>query len=264
MAKGWNGIEHRIDLDLKDAQLRPWVFRCPKENCYYAVSADTEEAAAEKRDAHKCPYQGGITHIGGSITVTLVEDMWEKADRAFADFLEEGMSPDLAKQRGGIVRGMCEMIAIWMPPHFTTGNEVGKELQKRRAMFEAGEQYETAGLHGRRFEPPPLKGRVNTGKIAEGDRVIHTRTRQLGNVVAITADGISVKYDDAKSFGTGLSVNDLEMYKEPKAASARVTALTPEAINGIKFAVASGAFTVSQIASTYGLTDAEVTAVNNS
>lgn len=154
MAKGWRGVEER-NLISPDGIKHPWLFRCPKPNCYYAVSAASQEEAVRHESDHKCPYQGGVTHVGWGVTVTLVEDMWHKADAAYLRITEEDISEVELAQRKGTVRGMCEMIAIFMVPHFKTGNEVGRELMKRAAAHQAGEDYETPGLGGRRYEPPP-------------------------------------------------------------------------------------------------------------
>lgn len=154
MTKGWRGVEER-NLVSTDGQKHPWVFRCPKPNCYYAVSAQSEEEARTQEREHQCPYQGGVTHFGWGVTVTLVEDMWHKADAAYLRITEENLSAEELAKRKGVVRGMCDMIAIFMVPHFKTADEVGRELLKRAAAHQAGEEYETPGLGGRRYEPPP-------------------------------------------------------------------------------------------------------------
>lgn len=157
MTKGWRGVELR-EVTSKDIELHPWIFRCPKTNCYKAVACDTEEQALAVEADHDCPNQGGITKIKGSVTLTLVEDMWAKADKVYATIHNPELSQHEVEKVRERIRGICEMIAIFMPPHFTDVAGIGKELMKRKAHADAGEPYETPGLLGRRYEmPPPLR-----------------------------------------------------------------------------------------------------------
>jgi hypothetical protein len=56
----------------------------------------------------------------------------------------------------GKARGIAEMIAIFMNPHFTDANEVAREAKRRAdARARLDESYETAGLGQRRYEHPP-------------------------------------------------------------------------------------------------------------
>lgn len=269
MAKGWKGVEEvprRLDG-------REWVFGCPKPNCYYAVSFHSEDDARKAEAEHPCPYQGGITKIAGSVTLLVIEDMWNIADKQLAKLENE---PSDANR--GMLNGMCVMLALWMRPHFSTAAEVGKELTKRRGYAKAGEEYTTPGLGNRRYEMPKLKD-VPLPTIAEGDRVIDVRTKHTGTVKRIhETDGITVEFDRkfGGGFGTNLTLADLDKYYEepiPRgmphtgagstkaAAASKAKTFTAEELAGMKFAHESGAFTLEQIAATYGATIGQVKTV---
>lgn len=254
--KGWKGVQHRPDLATPDQQAHPWLFQCPQPNCYYAVSGRTEESVREQEAKHKCPYQGGLTKIAGSITVTLVEDMWAKADLAYAAMSEDGITSDEAKRRQGVVRGMCEMIAIFMPPHFRTGNEVGKELLKRAANAAAGERYTSPGIGSRRYEVPGFNTPPPLLKVVEGDRVIQLSTNHAATVQRIDEQGIHLKLDIG---GFGIAASTVDLKALPKQSlSAAAMKLTEDEIKAIKFSVESGVFTPEQIATTYKILPSEV------
>jgi hypothetical protein len=98
--------------------------------------------------------------------VTLVEQMWARLDsimdeiQLLPDTTE--MDPEAYNEAQlfeanlkGKARGVAEMIAIFMQPHFADANEVAREAKRRadaRARQDA--EYETKGLGQRRFEGP--------------------------------------------------------------------------------------------------------------
>jgi hypothetical protein len=160
MSKGWKGVIDRAadpaglgDQLANNSELavRPYAFMCPKDNCYYAVSAQSKEEAEKIREEHECPYIGGITHIGSSVTATLLEQAWEKADLVY-DRLCSAETEEQSKPLAAQLNGMCQVIALFMPPLMRTPAEVGTEIRKRKNMRDAGEHYETPGLGSRRYE----------------------------------------------------------------------------------------------------------------
>ena len=53
-------------------------------------------------------------------------------------------------------RGIAEVLALFMVPHFTTADEIVREAVRRYKAKQAGDtEYETAGLGSRAWEPPP-------------------------------------------------------------------------------------------------------------
>lgn len=148
-----------------------WVDRCEAPHCFWSVAVKTPSPVK-----HKCPYAGGLTRIAWSVTVTLVEDMWHRLDSVMDELAltPEPKEPnendpnnsvswlsDYIGEREfranlkGKARGMAEMIAIFMNPHFTDANQVAREAKRRaEARARKDAEYETAGLKSRRFESP--------------------------------------------------------------------------------------------------------------
>lgn len=93
--------------------------------------------------------------------MTLVERMWEMIDQEFAilesDYMQNLTESDYNERDTlrGKLRGMAEMIALFMSPYFKDANEVTREVVKRKRMRDSGEAYETPGIGNRRFETPP-------------------------------------------------------------------------------------------------------------
>lgn len=156
MAEGWEGIALRTDKT-KEAERNPWLFACTQPNCYFRVCAKSEEEARHAEATHKCPSYPSIKY-SWEITVTLVEKLWAMADKAYEDFITADLSVmdgDKYNQLKGRLRGICDSLAVFMVPHFTTGDEIGREVVKRSKVKLAGDtEYETPGLGGRRLEMP--------------------------------------------------------------------------------------------------------------
>jgi hypothetical protein len=164
VAQGWLGVTLRDNPgNLPDIANNPYSVRCPVRYCYYAVCATTEEQARQKLRDHKCPYSGGTTKIGWSMTKTLVEKVWDRADELYAqlqDFKERFVDAETSPRvfcpvRGG-VKELCWTLSIFMVPHFTTPKEVADELARRYDAKKNGDtDYQTAGLGELRYSPPP-------------------------------------------------------------------------------------------------------------
>lgn len=139
-------------INARELSARPFAFMCPVETCYYAVSAESQEAAVKIRDEHECPYIGGITHMGSTVTLTLLETAWVKADLIYEKYCDESAPEERRKNLASQLTGMCKVIAIFMPPLMHTYTEVADEIRKRKNMRDADETYETPGLGSRRYE----------------------------------------------------------------------------------------------------------------
>jgi hypothetical protein len=103
---------------------------------------------------HQCPHDGGKTKFAWEITMTLVELMWARADAQYVAFAAAEHDSPAMYTEGGKLRGIVEMIAIFMTPHFANGDEVAREVIKRAKAKVAGETYETPGLGSRIYEMP--------------------------------------------------------------------------------------------------------------
>lgn len=161
MADGWLGVHRRVG-DRPDFIKFPWSFACPVQYCYMYVSAKTEADAENIRDTHDCPHSG-VTHFSGEITMTLVHKMWATADLVMDELvasmaLQETEPTDERKEdilkAQGKLRGICLCLAIFMIPHFTTEEEIAKEIRIRYRHRSKAEDYETKGLGSRRYELP--------------------------------------------------------------------------------------------------------------
>ncbi len=130
-----------------------YTVTCDKNSaCCLSIAVNTAEAAQQLYDQHQCPTINGKSKYAWSVTVTLVEQMWEKVDQTYAQLaMAPAVGPDLERLRGA-VRMACEMIAIFMPPYFRTSDEVGREVMKRYEKKQASEEYETAGVGSRTYE----------------------------------------------------------------------------------------------------------------
>jgi hypothetical protein len=172
MALGWLGIQQRTDSS-KESLKYPWLFQCPEPNCFWAVAADSKEQAESIRITHPCPFWGGPTRISGEITMTLVQQMWDRADFVMDELtanmaLQESEPNDeraaeILKQQGRL-RGFAEFLAIFMQPHFSTEEECAQEIRRRwRARQNGDTDYVTKGLAARRYELPRTEDKPPIG-----------------------------------------------------------------------------------------------------
>jgi hypothetical protein len=124
-----------------------------------------------------------------------------------------------AKQQA---RGIAEVLAMFMVPHFSTADEIAREAVARYKARQSGDtEYETAGLGSRRYEPPAatILERANERRSAPAA----TKTRR----------------QPVKRAATGNKIPD-------------------GAVNTVKNAISGGMFTLAQVAKTYSMTEAEV------
>lgn len=67
----WVGVSKRLDTDTAEGKKYPWLVRCPAPMCFYNVSAKSEKDAERVFAEHQektCPwYGGGSTTFGWSI-----------------------------------------------------------------------------------------------------------------------------------------------------------------------------------------------------
>lgn len=121
------------------------VFKCPVRHCHFTIALLTPNDNLK----HKCPFRGTTT-LGWGAQVSILEKIWLHADEKFAELMNNKDSEILK----GYLRGISYTLAAFMPPHFTTPDEVARELKRRYAAIEAGETYETPGIGSLRMAPP--------------------------------------------------------------------------------------------------------------
>lgn len=134
------------------------TWKCPAPNCELQVLTP-----GGLPTSHKCPHYTLEIRISWmSYGPSLLQQLWNKADNTYMELLgwssthEPTPEAELDRQvlRGKLI-GYCDALALYMVPHFTTQNEIANEIVKRYQKSEAGEEYETAGLGSRTYEPPP-------------------------------------------------------------------------------------------------------------
>jgi hypothetical protein len=129
-----------------------YVVKCSGPHCTLAVACKTSEEALALEDSHTCPHINGVSHYAWSITVTLVEELWQKLDEGYARLLRPDGTALEREFVKGRLRGLAEATCIFMKPHFTNPDDIVREVVKRR---QSGPDYETPGLGQRRYEAPP-------------------------------------------------------------------------------------------------------------
>lgn len=145
MARGWTGVgpAERSDRHL---------FACSQDNCYRRLTFKTVEEALFDEANHACPW--GTEYQAGwfDVTQTLVGQLWEKLDNEMDGIMAADPDSSDKMKHSQRARAFAESIAIFMPPFFTTADEVAKEAKRRYDARKAGEDYETPGLGSRRYE----------------------------------------------------------------------------------------------------------------
>lgn len=170
----------------------PWGFECERPDCQLILSAPTEEAARLIEATHTCPYYGGKTTYGWSITVTLVEEVWQKLDADMMSLMQPEAGTDFVSLKARL-RAFAEVLAIFMKPHFTTADEIAREA-RRRYDNRLDPEYCTAGLEQRRFEPPPGSRRLSEETWSPG-----TRTATRATAQSAVEKGLSKLTDEQKT-----------------------------------------------------------------
>lgn len=156
---------------------------------------------------------------------TLLQRTWDLLD-AEVDLIFDP-SGEYIEYHKNRARAIAEVLAMFMVPHFASADEISKEAMKRRKAREAGDtEYETAGLGSRRYEPPAA--------------AILERAREQGrNAPAKTKTRAP---------------------RTPRTQPPSGKRIPEQAIETAKQGISTGMFTVAQIATGYGMTEAEVKA----
>lgn len=213
-------VERVNPTNLPDITKHPFAVTCAVTGCYYSVAAKSNEEGVALLRVHACPYIGGPTTLGWTVTLTTLEKCWIKLDAVMVELME-GHYPPIPTDESedadfrenpertrlkGVCRGMAEVLAEFMGPHFRTADEIAGEAKRRYDAKKAGEDYETAGLGQLRYQPPP-------GDNKYAPKAPATQSRN--------------------------------------PAPSPVHKFTEDEVGSIKFAHESGMFTIDQLAKTY-------------
>jgi hypothetical protein len=129
------------------------IFKCTVQHCYYHVSVKDQTHYDHVQADHGCPNQCGTTTYGGTITVSLLTDIWEELDKAVA-YLRAEPNGSQAEYYKAYASGLSFTLAKFMVPHFRTHEDISREALKRYKMRMDGIAYETPGLAQRKYEIP--------------------------------------------------------------------------------------------------------------
>lgn len=155
---------HLKELFRKEDGKYPWLVFCEEPNCWYRHAAKSQEEGQASLDKHPCPY--ATPARGLLVSLTTVAKCWEKYDAAITELMEGNYPPLLTGESEdadfrenpektrlkGVCRGMAELLAELMTPHFKTPDEIVGEGVRRYKAKKAGEDnYETPGLGGLAF-----------------------------------------------------------------------------------------------------------------
>lgn len=134
----------------------PWKFNCPQPLCFYAVVGATEEFIDNLIENHTCPWFGGgtTTFSWGVMSDEYLTPIWHKLDLLVNVFKNDEKTPEARREAGLMARGMADVLAILMPPFFSTGDEIVKEALVRWEKRQANEEYTTPGIGKYKFRPP--------------------------------------------------------------------------------------------------------------
>lgn len=152
-----------------ETERRPWSVVCDAPHCVYRVSATSIVEATQRLNTHPCPHLGGPTTLGYSVTLSILEKCWIKLDAVLVE-LKEGnydSQPEEKVRLRGVCRGMAEVIAEFMHPHFTDADQVAAEAGRRYEAKVKGEPYETLGLGHLKYAGPRMDER-NPGRFPVG------------------------------------------------------------------------------------------------
>ena len=182
---------------------------CNGAMCMRNMTHKTLEDAVLDWNNHTCPWGSG-TKVAWSVTKTLVEQVWDKADHA-VDELSRPNNPS-AEYYKAQARAYAECLAIFMTPFLDSPDAVVRELMRRKEARDAGEEYETKGLGHRRYESAALhhasaaEGWYSTpgdGYTTDASRAgAPVRRRTGGTGARRAAPAVTIKPNDLESMKT--------------------------------------------------------------
>jgi hypothetical protein len=133
----------------------PFKVECPNDNCFFTIVTQLySEAERWNRPAeHGCPRRGE-TLFGASMTESLLEKAWAILDQHMG--IVQSLDKDHPERRMWMerCRGVAEVLALFMPPHFRTADEIAREAMKRWQAAQNGEPRRTPGLGDLKYTFP--------------------------------------------------------------------------------------------------------------
>lgn len=151
-------VKHRpTGDDMRSWLENQWWVKCPNEECLLSEPCTSPTDGMSRLDQHFCPEKIAFTERVIKVPPTTLEKVWLKLDAAVIELIEGDYSnaPEEKTRLMGVCRGMAEVLAEFMGPHFTTPDQISEECKRRYTAKKNGIEYETAGIFGQRLAPPP-------------------------------------------------------------------------------------------------------------
>lgn len=139
-----------------DVEEYPFLVECHKDkNCFFRVTAETYARAKELDATHPCPSGADITY-GASMTQSILQKAWAELDELTAKLKSSEKTDPQYEYYKGRAMGVATVLALFMPPHFTTTEEISREALKRwqAATADPPVEHETPGLGALRYTFP--------------------------------------------------------------------------------------------------------------
>jgi hypothetical protein len=163
-------------------------FTCPAQYCTFSVAYLPAEIPGEPIP-HTCPYYGGLTHHGASVTITILDKKWRELEEIAKTLMalgRENKSSEIEYLRGK-ASGYAEVIAEFMRPYYNdqntqepSANLVLKETLVRIKERNAGNtEYVSPGQASRVFEAPAYSEEERAGKSKQEAGKSYKRALQL-------------------------------------------------------------------------------------
>lgn len=169
----WPG-KFKVDYPGADKEAPyPWKFQCQAPLCFYCIVAPTEAILDERIERHPCPWFGGgtTTFSWGVMSDTYLVPIWKLLDEQ-VDIIK-GDAHDFPTEKytaaQNKARGMAQVLAVLMPPFFSSADEIVREAVKRWEKRQAGENYETPGIGRLKWKQPEPEATMAFAKRVEFD-----------------------------------------------------------------------------------------------
>lgn len=210
--------------------------------------------------------QNGVTKIGGSITLLMIEELWQMMDRYFAELQNEGEKiwndkndPEYIKLQG-VLRGMAITVSHFSGQFFPTPDDVVREVVARHAAISKRVPHSTPGLQQRLFAEPAWTLEVPA-------RVIDTVTGHKGTLIQVKGDTGIVQFKEKNKITYGQAkehelqqISDTEFLgydplNQATPVAAPTHGLSTAEVKTIQAALQSGMMDVSDLAAMFKVSE---------
>lgn len=131
----------------------PFKVECHKNYCFFSATMKTYEEAQRWDKEHSCPY-GATVKFGASVTASILEKAWALLDQYTGTI--QALAKDHPERPIWVAKaqGVAEVLALFMPPHYRTVNEISREALARYRDAQEGKAHETRGLGALKYTFP--------------------------------------------------------------------------------------------------------------